>query len=44
VNAMRLLVNRTLGTAIPFVEDRSYYSRFDQPATFVDVTKTVTVN
>jgi hypothetical protein len=41
VNAIRVLLNAALGTDLPLIEDRSYFSTWTEPLEFVDVTDRV---
>ncbi len=41
INAFRVLVNRALGTALPPVDDRSYFATWERPFEFIDVTDRV---
>jgi hypothetical protein len=42
VNVYRSVLNRALGTALPMIEDRSYYSAWKRPYDFIDVTEQLT--
>jgi hypothetical protein len=37
VNAMRAVLNMALGTALPTLPDRSYYSTWSEPLAFIPV-------
>ena len=41
VNAMRLVVNSALGTTLPLLDDRSFFSRWSAPTEFIDVTDAI---
>jgi hypothetical protein len=41
VNALRILLNNALGTDLPMLEDRSYFSPWPDPLQFIDVTERV---
>ena len=41
VNAFRVLMNRVLGTGLPLLEDRAYFSTWSKPWQFIDVTDRV---
>jgi hypothetical protein len=41
VNAMRMVLNRALGTQLTLLGDYSYFSRWSRPAEFIDVTHIV---
>jgi hypothetical protein len=38
VNASRAVLNDALGTTLPTLDDRSFFSTWSQPFNFVDVT------
>jgi hypothetical protein len=39
VNAFRLLLNRAIGTRLPLLENRSYFTTWSRPFDFIDVTE-----
>ena len=41
VNGFRLLLNRAIGTQLPLLEDRAYFTTWSRPFEFVDVTDSI---